>query len=98
MFSRRNLYLIVAGFLIWWTIYMYFNREHFIIEHLSNQNPTLFSLQTDLDATNEDIKELRASVDAMKQQGMAQSNQAAGALASLQAIPAGSPNTIIPTR
>ena len=77
---------------------MFLNREEFIAEHLTNQNPTLFTLQKDLDDANEEIKAVKDNVESMKQQGMAQSGQAAGALASLQAIPGGSANTIIPTR
>lgn len=98
MFSRKKLYLVLSIFMVSWTLYMFLNKEHFIAEHLTNQTPTLFTLQKDLDETNENLKALTASVDAMKQQGQAQSNQAAGALASLQAIPAGGINNIIPTR
>lgn len=74
------------------------NREHFVREHLSNPNPTLFSLQNDLDTANQNLQTLQQSVDAMKQQAEAQSSQAAAAAASLQAIPMDSPNTIVPTR
>ena len=98
MFSRKKMYLLVAVFMIAWTTYMFMNKERFILEHLTNQNPTLFTLQKDLDDTNENLKALNESVIAMKQQGQAQSNQAAGALASLQAIPAGGINDVIPTR
>ena len=98
MFSRKKMYLIAAVFMIVWTTYMFVNKEHFIREHLSNQNPTLFTLQKDLDDTNETVEEINANLKAMKQQGMSQSNQAAGALASLQAIPAGGINEVIPTR
>lgn len=98
MFSRKKMYLILFIFMVVWTSYMFVNKEHFIREHLSNQNPTLFTLQKDLDETNENLRTLTANVDAMKQQGQAQSNQAAGAFASLQAIPAGGINNVIPTR
>lgn len=84
--------------MIGWTIYMITNREHFIREHLSNPNPTLASLQLDLDNVNSDLQELKADYQQLKQQGQAQSAQAAAAAASLQAIPAASPNTIVPTR
>ncbi len=84
--------------MIAWTVYMITNREHFIREHLSNPNPTLASLQLDLDTVNSDLQELKADYQQLKQQGQAQGAQAAAAAASLQAIPAASPNTIVPTR
>lgn len=98
MFPKKKLYILSAIVLIVWTIYMVTNREHFIREHLSNPNPTLSSLQTDLDSVNQDLQTLKADYQNLKQQGQAQSAQAAAATAALQAIPAGSPNTIIPTR
>ena len=98
MFSRKNIYLIVLFGLIGWTLYMVANREHFVREHLSNPNPTLFSLQTDIDSVNQDLQTLKSDYQGLKQQGQAQSSQAAAAMASLNAIPASSPNTIIPTR
>ncbi len=96
MFTKKKGYILLAIFMIAWTSYMIVNKEYFIREHLSNQNPSLFSIQKDLDTTNENVKELNDTVQAMKQQGQAQSNQAAGALASLQAIPGGGPNMILP--
>ncbi len=84
--------------LIVWTIYAITNREHFIREQLTNPNPTLSSLQTDLDSVNQDLQTLKADYQNLKQQGQAQSAQAAAASAALQAIPSGSPNTVIPTR
>ena len=74
------------------------NKEHFIQEHLTNKNPTLSSLQKDLDDTNQKLEALNKDYQNLKTQGQAQSAQAAGAMASLNAIPAASPNTIIPTR
>lgn len=98
MFSRKNTYLLILAGLLVWTLYMVANREHFVREHLSNPNPTLFSLQNDLDSVNQDLQTLKADYQNLKQQGQAQSSQAAAAMASLNAIPASSPNTIIPTR
>lgn len=95
---RKRLHLIALIILIGWTVYMVTNREHFIREHLSNPNPTLSSLQTDLDSVNQDLQTLKADYQSLKQQGQAQSAQAAAATAALQAIPSGSPNTVIPTR
>lgn len=94
----KKTFLIVAIFLITWTLYMFFNREHFVREHLTNQNPTLFTLQKDIDETNKKLKELNDDYQGLKTQGQAQSAQAAAAMASLKAIPAASPNKIIPTR
>lgn len=98
MFGRKKTLLLVAGILIVLTIYMILNREHFVAEHLTNKNPTLFTLQKDLDETNEKLKTLNDDYQNLKTQGQAQSSQAAAAMASLKAIPAGSTNTIIPTR
>lgn len=97
MFSRKKMYLIVAVFLIGWTFYTMLNREHFIREHLSNKNPTLFTLQKELDETNKQLQALNTDYQNLKSQGQAQSSQAAAAMASLKAIPSGSPNKIIPT-
>ena len=74
------------------------NREYFIREHLTNKNPTLLTLQKDVDETNKKVKDLDHEFQEMKTQGQAQSAQAAAAMASLKAIPAGTPNKIIPTR
>ncbi len=98
MFPKKKLYIIGTIVLIVWTLYVITNREHFIREHLSNPNPTLSSLQSDVDSVNQDLQTLKADYQSLKQQGQAQTSQAASAMAALQAIPAGSPNTIIPTR
>ena len=98
MFSRKKTLLIVAIFLIGWTVYMFVNREHFVIEHVTNKNPTLASLQKDIDETNKKLKELNDDYQNLKQQGQAQTSQAAAAMAALKSIPSGSPNTVIPTR
>lgn len=98
MFPKKRLYLFAMIVLIAWTIYMITNREYFIQEHLSNPNPTLASLQLDVDSVNADLQTLKADYQQLKQQGQAQSAQAAAASAALQSIPSGSANTIIPTR
>ena len=98
MFPKKKLYFFAMIVLIGWTLYVMANREYFIREHLSNPNPTLSSLQTDLDSVNQDLQTLKVDYQNLKQQGQAQSAQAAAASAALQAIPSGSPNTIIPTR
>jgi hypothetical protein len=98
MFGKRKTLLLVAGILTVLTIYMFLNREHFVAEHLTNKNPTLFSIQKELDETNQKLQELNADYQSLKSQGQAQSSQAAAAMASLKAIPAASTNTVIPTR
>ena len=98
MFSKQKTFLIVGIFLVVWTLYMFSNREHFIREHLANKNPTLFSLQKDLDETNKKLEELNKDYQNLKTQGQAQTSQAAAAMAALKSIPSASPNTIIPTR
>jgi uncharacterized protein YoxC len=98
MFPKKKLYILATIVLIVWTLYVITNREHFIREHLSNKNPTLASLQLDIDSVNKELQELKTDYQSLKQQGQAQSSQAAAAAAALQAIPAASPNTIITTR
>jgi hypothetical protein len=96
MFSRKKLYLLALVVVGLWTYYMFVNKEYFIQEHLTNNNPTLFSLQSDLDTTNTNLSSLQTQVQKMIEQGQAQASQAAAAKASLEAIPTGS-NNIIPT-
>ncbi len=97
MFTRKKVFLIVGIFLIGWIVYAVSNKDYYIREHLSNQKPTLFTLQKDLDETNKKLQELNTDYQNLKTQGQAQGAQAAAAMASLKAIPSGSPNKIIPT-
>ncbi len=96
MFGKRKWNWIALIVLIAWTYYMFTNREHFVQEHLTNNNPTLVSLQQGLDTTNANLSALQTKVNNFVQQGQAQASQAAAAKASLEAIPMGS-NTVIPT-
>jgi hypothetical protein len=73
------------------------NKEYFIQEHLTNNNPTLFSLQAGLDDTNTKLDALNQDVQNMKSVAQAQGQQAAAAQASLNAIPTGV-NDVMPTR
>jgi hypothetical protein len=75
---------------------MFVNKEYFIQEHLTNNNPTLFTLQSGLDDTNTRLAALDADVQNMKSVAQAQGQQAAAAQASLNALPVGT-NTVIPT-
>ena len=97
MLSRKKLYLVALLVVVAWTYYVYTNKEHFIQEHLTNNNPTLFSLQSALDDTNTNLANLTQDVQDMKSTAQAQGAQAAAAKASLQAMPSGA-NTILPTK
>lgn len=96
MFSRKKLYLLTLVVVVAWTVYVFMNKEYFIQEHLTNNNPTLFSLQAGLDDTNTKLDTLNQDVQNMKSVAQAQGQQAAAAQASLQAIPTGV-NDVIPT-
>ena len=98
MFPKKRLYQLLMIVLLSWTVYMIANKEYFIREHLTTKNPTLFTLQNQIDTVDKDLQALKADYNSLKQQGQAQSSQAAAAMASLKAIPTASPNTIIPTR
>ena len=97
MFSRKKLYLLALVVVVIWTIYVFMNKEYFIQEHLTNNNPTLFSLQAGLDDTNTKLDALNQDVQNMKSVAQAQGQQAAAAQASLNAIPTGV-NDVMPTR
>jgi hypothetical protein len=94
MFTKKKLYLIALLIVVAWTVYMIMNKEHFIQEHLTNSNPTLFTLQTGLDETNTKLDTLNKEFQNMKSVAQAQGAQAAAAQASLNAIPTGV-NTIM---
>ena len=97
MLSRKKMYLLALVVVLLWTYYVYTNKEHFIQEHLTSNNPTLFTLQSGLDDTTARLTTLEQDVHTMKSVAQAQGAQAAAAQASLQAIPMGT-NTVMPTR
>lgn len=97
MLSRKKLYLLALLVVGVWTYYMFANKEFFIQEHLTNSNPTLFTLQSGLDDTTTRLTTLEQDVKNMKSVAQAQGQQAAAAQASLGAIPVGT-NTVMPTR
>jgi peptidoglycan hydrolase CwlO-like protein len=78
------------------------NRDWFIREHLTNgpekkeAAPTLYSLNKKLESTEKKVDELTTQFKKTNEQMQAQSQQAAAAKASLDAIPTGY-NDIIPT-
>lgn len=82
----KKLFLFVAfSFLI---LYVSAHRDYFIREHLVSTTPqTVYSLSQELDDTNTKLQKLQDEVTQMKTQAAAQSQQAAAAKASLQAIP-----------
>jgi len=85
--------LVIVGL---YTYYMFVNKEYFIQEHLTNNNPTLFTLQSGLDDTNTRLAAVEQNVQTIMDTAQAQSQQAAAAQASLNAIPVGT-NSVIPT-
>lgn len=97
MFTKKKIYLVAAAILLIWTYYMFVNKETFIQEHLTNNNPTLFSLQKDLDDTNQKITTLQQQFSDANAKMQAQGAQAAAAQAALGSIPAGY-NSVIPTK
>ena len=97
MFTKKRIYLIATVVLLVWTYYMFVNRETFIQEHLTNNNPTLFSLQKDLEATNQKLTTLQQQFTDANAKMQAQGAQAAAAQAALGSIPAGY-NSVIPTK
>lgn len=97
MFTRKRMYLLGFVLVLSLTYYMFANREFFIQEHLTNNNPTLYSLQKDLDDTNETLTELQTQFSNANAKMQAQGAQAAAAQAALGSIPAGY-NTVVPTK
>lgn len=96
MFGRKKLYLFALVVVVFWTYHMFVNKEYFVQEHLTNSNPTLFTLQSGLDDTNTRLETLEKDVQHTKSVAQAQGAQAAAAQASLQSIPMGV-NTVMPT-
>lgn len=104
MFSKKRLYVFAIGVLLYWTLYMIRNRDWFIREHLTDTPddkkkeapPTLYSLNKKLESTEKKVDELNAQFKKTNDQMQAQSQQAAAAKASLDAIPTGY-NNVLPT-
>ena len=94
---RKKIYWIALGVLLVWFLYAVVNKEHFVQEHLTNNNPTLYTLQKDLEKTDKNLTDLKSEVENMKKVAQAQGQQAAAAQASLGAIASGY-NDVIPTK
>lgn len=97
MFTKKNIYIAALALILAWIYYMFTNREFFIQEHLTNNNPTLVSLQKDLDDTNQKLTDLQTQFSNANAKMQAQGAQAAAAQAALGSIPAGY-NTVVPTK
>jgi hypothetical protein len=95
--KKQNLYWIALGVLVVWFVHALLNKEYFVQEHLTNNNPTLYTLQKDLEKTDKNLTDLKTEVENMKKVAQAQGQQAAAAQASLGAIASGY-NDIIPTK
>ena len=105
MFLKKKGYLILFVVLVVLTICMIANKDWFIREHLTaapedtkkkEAPPTLYSLNKKLESTEKKVDELNAQFKKTNEQMQAQSQQAAAAKASLDAIPTGY-NDVIPT-
>jgi len=101
MFPKKKLYLILFIGLVILTICMIANKDWFIREHLTDTPtksapPTLYSLNKKMESTEKKVDELSAQFKKTNDQMQAQSQQAAAAKASLDAIPTGY-NNVIPT-
>lgn len=95
MFPKRKMYIGLFGIMVAWLIYMIVNKDWFVREHLTS-TPTLESISKQLADTNEKIDTLSSHMKSVNDQVSAQSQQAAAAKASLDAISTGY-NNILPT-
>ena len=78
--------ILLLGLVSFYTLYMIANYEWFISEHLSNPPPTLSSLSSDLEKTQQNVKKLQDQLANMNAQVASQSADAASAKAQLSAI------------
>jgi hypothetical protein len=104
MFRKKYMIYALIG-LVALTLYMIANKEWFIREHLTDAAPpekkepapTLYSINKKLESTEKKVDELATQFKETNERMQAQSQQAAAAKASLDAIPTGY-NNIIPTK
>ncbi len=106
MFAKKRLYILALGIVLLWTYYVFTNKNRFIREHLTDTStlskpskapPTTYAIESQLKKTDAKIDALQAQFKKMTDQIEAQSQQAAAAKASLDAIPTGY-NDVIPVR
>jgi peptidoglycan hydrolase CwlO-like protein len=83
--KRSKIYFIILMCLIVLTLYMMFNKDKLIREHLSNGPPSLVSLQNDTKDLQSQISKLDKELSEMKSTSSAQASQAAAARAQLAA-------------
>jgi peptidoglycan hydrolase CwlO-like protein len=83
--KRSKIYFIILMCLIVLTLYMMFNKDKLIREHLSNGPPSLLSLQSDTKDLQSQITKLDKDLSEMKSTSSAQASQAAAARAQLAA-------------
>lgn len=104
MFRKKYMIYIFIGLALL-TGYMIKNKEWFIREHLTDAPPTekkeapptLYSINKKLESTEKKVDQLAEQFKKTNDQMQAQSQQAAAAKASLDAIPTGY-NNVIPTK
>lgn len=90
--SRRSALIYIFIGLIVLTIYMIANKDWFIREHMANSpetepTPTIYTLSKRLDKTEEKLDDLAADFKKTNDTMQLQSQRAAAAQATLQAIP-----------
>jgi hypothetical protein len=84
---KRNDFVRFGLFLglIFVILYLMNNRVDIITEHLTDQPPSLTSLQEETKALKEDLNKVKIELDDMKTRSQAGANQAQGAMLQLQA-------------
>ena len=58
MFKRREIYLILLAVLVAWTVYVYVNKEYFIVEHMVDVDPTLNMVSSKVDILSDKVDKL----------------------------------------
>lgn len=91
MSRRTGLIYIFVGLIVL-TIYMIANKDWFVREHMANSSetdpvPTVYTLSKRLDATEQKVDTLAADFKKTNDTMQLQSQRAAAAQATLQAIP-----------
>ena len=89
--NRRSALICIFTGLVVLTIFMIMNKDWIIREHLANSTtvPTVYSLDKRLEETEKKVDELSTKFNQTTSQMQVQSQQAAAAQATLQAIPTG---------
>lgn len=90
--SRRTALIYIFIGLVVLTVYMVVNKDWFIREHMANSTetqptPTVYTLSKRLDETEEKLNDLSDQFNKTNNMMQLQSQRAAAAQATLQAIP-----------